>query len=292
MRIYMDNIFNEQFWIDAWTGDRAGDTYAVHKGFSTAQYWDKASATYNTNSKEVRDRRQDKVLTTLKDKGLLFEGMRVLDIGCGTGMMALALAEKGARVTAMDFSTGMLDRLRADLPSRLENQVTLIQEDWHSVDIQKWGWEKAFDLVVAFMSPGVATPAAFDKMIQSASKGCAIRGWAARRQHTILMDLWEKIMDRPLDDKPQSILYKINLLFSMGLFPDICFDVVEWDQTLSLENELENQLAFFTRVSGRPEDELRPIIYTYLATIAKGGQLNKKQKGLTATAVFLVDPLI
>lgn len=288
----MNNIFTKQFWVNAWTGDRAGDTYAVHKGFSTAKYWDKASATYNLNPKEVRDRRIEKVLSALEDKGLFFEGVRVLDIGCGTGMMALALAEKGGLVTAMDFSSGMLDRLRADLAPGLADRITLIHDDWHKVDIRERGWEKAFDLVVAFMSPGVATPEAFDKMIQCASKGCAVRGWAARRQHPILMDLWEKVMDRPLDDKPQSILYKINLLFSMGLFPDVFFDVVEWDQKVSLENELDNQLAFFTRVSGRAEDELRPIIQTYLAGLARENLLNKKQKGLTATAVFLVDPLI
>ncbi len=44
----MDNIFTEKFWIGTW----AGDTYAVHKGFSTPEYWDKASTTYNTNKKD------------------------------------------------------------------------------------------------------------------------------------------------------------------------------------------------------------------------------------------------
>lgn len=287
----MNKIFNDQFWINAWTGDKDGDTYAVHKGFSTPEYWNKASATYNTNPKEIRDRRMEKVLAMLASKGLRFDGMTVLDIGCGTGLMALELAKQGAQVTAMDFSSGMLDRLRAEITPNLEKRITLVQDDWHTVDIDERGWENAFDLVVAFMSPGVATPAAFDKMIRCASKGCAIRGWAARRQHPILLDLWKIIMDRPLDDKPQSILYKINLLFSRGLFPDICFDAVEWDQNIPLEKEVDNQSAFFARVSGRPEDELRPLIRNYLAGRAKNDNLNKKQIGLTATAVFLVDPL-
>lgn len=35
-------------------------------------------------------------------------GLIVLDLGCGTGRHALWLAERGARVTAVDFSEGML----------------------------------------------------------------------------------------------------------------------------------------------------------------------------------------
>lgn len=40
-------------------------------------------------------------------------GREVLDVGCGTGRHALALAAAGARVTAVDFSAGMLARLKA-----------------------------------------------------------------------------------------------------------------------------------------------------------------------------------
>ena len=40
-------------------------------------------------------------------------GMRVADIGCGTGRHASRLAASGARVVAIDFSTGMMRKARA-----------------------------------------------------------------------------------------------------------------------------------------------------------------------------------
>jgi malonyl-CoA O-methyltransferase len=39
-------------------------------------------------------------------------GLAVLDLGCGTGRHALWLAQAGARVTAVDFSEGMLEQAR------------------------------------------------------------------------------------------------------------------------------------------------------------------------------------
>ncbi len=288
----MDPIFNQAFWINEWEKDKSSDTYAVHKGFSTPEYWDKASATYDKTKKEVQDRRLEKTLGMLKQKGLLFEGMNVLEIGCGTGLLAMALAKTGARVTALDFSQGMLDQFHRRLSPDLADQITILSEDWHGIDIQKKGWEKKFDLVIAFMSPGVASADSFFKMMECSKNGCAIRGWAARRQNPILTDLWGKIMDSTLDDKPQSVLFKINLLFSMGLFPDIRFDTVEWDQRIGLEHEFDNQMAFFSKVSEKPAAMLEKTIREHLESISDQGIITKKQKGLTATAVFSIHPLI
>jgi len=40
-------------------------------------------------------------------------GLQVADIGCGTGRHTIPLAAVGAKVTALDFSEGMLERARA-----------------------------------------------------------------------------------------------------------------------------------------------------------------------------------
>jgi len=285
----MDNIFNKEFWINEWENDTKNDTFCVHKGFSTPEYWDKAAATYNQNKKEVQNRRLKKTMALLKAGRLLFEGMEVLEIGCGTGMVAIELAKHGARVTALDFSEGMLEKFKADITPDIEKNITILHEDWHKINIEERGWEKKFDLVIAFMSPGVASPDAFFKFMQCSKKGCAIRGWAAKRNHPILSDLWGKIMGTPLEDKPQSILYKLNLLFSMGFFPEITFDTIEWEQTASVKEECGRQMAFFKKVSDKPHDALEKVIYPYLEGISEEGLIIRKHKGLTATAIWAID---
>ncbi len=283
--------FNSQFWIREWEKKKPGDTHRVHKGFATPEYWDKAAFTYNKSPDEIKERRLNKTLEILRSKDLFYDGVNILDIGCGTGLHAMAFAEHGARVTALDFSSGMLDRCRRELRRRpdLAHRIELICEDWEKLDIRKKKWERRFDVAVAFMSPGIALPEPFFKMMACAKKGCAIRSWAAKRENPIMETLWEKIMDKPLEDRPQTVFYKINLLFSLGMFPDVHFDPVEWDQRIGLEDEYENQLAFFKKVSSRPRGDLEKMIREHLSSLCAEGYLSKKQKSITATAVWTME---
>lgn len=285
----MDNIFNKNFWINQWENDKKNDTYNVHKGFSTREYWDKAAATYDQDKKEIQNRRLEKTLSFLQKSSLLFDGIKVLEIGCGTGTVAIAMARHGAQVTALDFSRGMLEKFEQDITSDIKKKITILNEDWFKIDIEAKAWKKEFDLVIAFMSPGVASPESFFKMMSCSKKGCAIRGWAAKGNHPILSDLWKKIMGIPLEDKPQSILYKINLLFSLGFFPEITFDTIEWNQTASVEEELDRQMAFFKKVSKKNKGELEKIIRPYLESISNDDYIKRKHKGLTATAIWDID---
>src|SRR5215831_19759216 len=56
-------------------------------------------------------------------------GLDVLDPGCGTGRHAMWLSAAGARVTAVDFSEGMLEKARAK-PGN--DRVRFVVHDLHS----------------------------------------------------------------------------------------------------------------------------------------------------------------
>jgi demethylmenaquinone methyltransferase/2-methoxy-6-polyprenyl-1,4-benzoquinol methylase len=56
------------------------------------------------------------------------DGVRVLDIGCGTGLLTLACARRGAQVTGIDISPLMLDIARQKAKEAgLEDHITLME---------------------------------------------------------------------------------------------------------------------------------------------------------------------
>ncbi|HUM14877.1 MAG TPA: GNAT family N-acetyltransferase [Candidatus Nitrosotalea sp.] len=78
-----------------------------------AAAYDEWAETYDRDANRTRDL----AAATLRQSGLDLGGRDVLEIGCGTGRNTEWLVEQGARVTALDFSAGMLRRAQARLGS-------------------------------------------------------------------------------------------------------------------------------------------------------------------------------
>lgn len=78
---------------------------------------------------------------------------RALDLACGEGRNALWLAERGWRVTGVDFSGVAIERARSLAGERR------VEVDWVEADVV--GWQppaEAFDLVILFYLHLPATP--------------------------------------------------------------------------------------------------------------------------------------
>lgn len=72
------------------------------------------------------------------------EGQRVLDVGCGTGVVAVTAARLGANVTGLDLTPELLAEAR-------ENARTAVMEiDWHEGDVEDLTFQpNTFDVVVS-----------------------------------------------------------------------------------------------------------------------------------------------
>lgn len=79
-----------------------------------------------TSVREGRERMRTTLLSWLPAD---LTGRHVLDAGCGTGMAALELARRGARVTAVDLSPTLTALAAERLPAELRPRVTFLAGD-------------------------------------------------------------------------------------------------------------------------------------------------------------------
>ena len=71
-------------------------------------------------------------------------GQRVLDVACGTGVVALTAARLGARVSGLDLTPELLERAREN------SGIANVEIDWHLGDVEALPFENAaFDVVLS-----------------------------------------------------------------------------------------------------------------------------------------------
>lgn len=71
-------------------------------------------------------------------------GERVLDVACGTGVVAITAARLGARVTGLDLTPELLQRAKENA------RISELELDWHEGDVEKLPFnDGTFDVVVS-----------------------------------------------------------------------------------------------------------------------------------------------
>jgi SAM-dependent methyltransferase len=142
----------------------------------------------------------------------------VLDVGCGSGAIALALAPQVETVFAIDYSTAMLERMMCNARSRgIGNIVPLLrswEDDW--LDIP------ACDLAIASRSTAVMDlESALHKLDAKARKrACLTSATGSRFVNPMLLEALDRAVPAAGLDKPDYI-YAINLLYRMGRRPRV-----------------------------------------------------------------------
>ncbi len=82
---------------------------------------------------------------------------RILDAGCGTGMMSEELAARGANVVAIDISPSLITIAQKRLPTHLENQVKFKSGDMLAPELGEFDYIFAMDSLIYYCTEQICS---------------------------------------------------------------------------------------------------------------------------------------
>lgn len=149
--------------------------------------------------------------------------MTVLDFGSGPGTLAIPLARKVRSVTAVDFSSEMLDRLAARCQREGVDNIKIVNgswtDDWAGLGIG------TYDLVIASRSLSVDDlGAALVKLNRSAKEQVIIgdRVGSGPFDPALFRAVGREFVPGP------DYIYTVNILYQMGIYAKVDFiDILE-----------------------------------------------------------------
>lgn len=146
-------------------------------------FWDRKAEGYPSPLAPGTLRATRRTLAMMRRLGAEWRGRDVLDIGCGTGLFALAMAPAARRVTGTDLSPRMLARMRGEAAAAGLRNVEALRADWKRFPAA--ALEGRFALAVASMTSAVGAPAEILKM-ESCAEKCAYVGWYGVRKNPVM----------------------------------------------------------------------------------------------------------
>ena len=241
-------------------------------------FWDSRARNYPLPFEAATLPKTSRILRLLSRMGVVFTGRDILDIGCGTGVYALTLAEKAGKVLGIDSSPAMLRVFRAQARARKIRNARCRTAAWEKVPAA--GIRKGFDIALASMTMAIKGKADLLKMEAAARKKCVYIGWAGIRKNSLLEAVYSR---HGLKYKaPEGAGRVLKILRALGRRPRVKFIRDSWTKTAAPDTVLR-EIAVNMKVNGARLD--RPWTEAFLKRRTRGGkirQVTRVRKALIA----------
>lgn len=148
------------------------------------KFWEHKSAKYPRPFDTGVIEETLKVIEIIKNYGVDFKNKKIIDIGSGTGIYGLVMAEYAQSVLCLDFSQNMIDILKQEANRKNISNIDCIVSDFKNFNDRRY--KKYFDISFASMTPAVKTEEDIEKMENLSKKWCVYIGWAGKRENKLL----------------------------------------------------------------------------------------------------------
>jgi SAM-dependent methyltransferase len=263
----MQGIIN---WNELWKVMRSSSPWKRSLDEPAGSFWDGRAKQFNESMMQNRERSQKQMA-----KIDLAPDCTVLDVGCGTGRLAIPIAKQVASVTAVDPSGGMLACLQENMEREGVTNIRCINKQWEDIEL---GVDlEPHDVVIASHSLSMLDiQEALAKMDAAAKKSVYLFTFAGR-----WMDggLCEEICGEKRHSWSDYI-HLCNILHDMEIYADVKIWDSEFEQRYANIDEAVTRMKEMYDLPSEKDGALRAYLSETL--VRDDGTLCLKRKSKSA----------
>ena len=227
------------------------------------EMWDKKASSYTrfTGKPSIFQRQ---LYAKIEEFGVKFENKSVVDIGCGTGVHTLLLAQICREITGMDISGEMLKVMLEDAAKFNISNLAAVQSDF-----KNFNPNRVYDVAFSTMSPAIADEEDFSKFINLGEKRVYL-WWNKPRYSSVLELFYEGAQRGCFKEKAnffEEYLRRKNIAFNSCVLEE------SREQKRTLEEMTQNALWHLQIANFAHEEN---AVRSRLESIAKDGLVTEK----------------
>jgi ubiquinone/menaquinone biosynthesis C-methylase UbiE len=224
-------------WNELWKAIHVSSPGRTRKDRDPAAIWDKRAAAYQRVTRDEHE-------ATERDLGFIEVRPEdtVLDMGAGTGRLAVPIAGRVAHVTALDPSGGMLGILRERMEREGQSNYSCVQMRWEDVEIRRD--IEPHDVVIAAFSLGFYDlRAALDKLDRAAKRAVYLFWHAGEWRGPEEMVLYRAVFgeEGALQKGYPDYSFPVNILHDAGIYANVSIYPALWESSYeSVDEAVQN----------------------------------------------------
>ncbi|MCT8338378.1 class I SAM-dependent methyltransferase [Methanoculleus sp. Afa-1] len=251
-------------WNELWKAVYASSPDRVEKGRDPAAHWNKRAAAYRRATRDER-RATEQELAILDAR----QGETVLDVGAGTGRLAVPVARTAAHVTALDPSEGMLAALRERMAAEGLTNYSCLRKRWEDTVIGRD--IEPHDVVIAAFSLGFYDLAAALEKLDAAARRAVYLFWhAGEWRDPDEMALYRAVFGEEATMRKgyPDYIYPVNILHDAGVYPNVRIYHAFWD---AIYDSVEDAARAWAAMHNPGMEDLSPVRDYFSRTLREDG---------------------